>query len=85
MPSKHSLNVSLTAHLSGFVAERVASGHFRTASEVVRAALRLLERDLTSSGSAHPDAQSKTAAATQPRVLTDRSTSKGTAALERKA
>ena len=45
MPSKHNLNVSLTAHLCDFIADQVASGRFRTASEVVRAALRLLERD----------------------------------------
>lgn len=46
MPSKYTVNVSLTEHLSGFVAAQVASGRFYTASEVVRAALRLLERDL---------------------------------------
>lgn len=43
MPSKHSLNVSLTGELRDFVATQVASGRFRTSSEVVRAALRLLE------------------------------------------
>jgi putative addiction module CopG family antidote len=46
MPSKHALNVSLTEYLSGFVETQVASGRFGTASEVVRAALRLLEQDL---------------------------------------
>jgi antitoxin ParD1/3/4 len=46
MPAKHALNVSLTEHLSDFVASQVASGRFGTSSEVVRAALRLLERDL---------------------------------------
>ena len=45
MPSKHNLNVSLTAHLCDFIAGEVASGRFRTASEVVRAALRLLEQE----------------------------------------
>ena len=45
MPSKHNLNVSLTEHLCDFIAGEVASGRFRTASEVVRAALRLLEQD----------------------------------------
>jgi len=45
MPSKHSLNVSLTNELCGFVSEQVASGRFRTSSEVVRAALRLLEKE----------------------------------------
>ena len=45
MPSKHNLNVSLTEHLCDFIAGQVASGRFRSASEVVRAALRLLEQD----------------------------------------
>lgn len=44
MPSKHSLNVSLTGELCDFIARQVASGRFRTSSEVVRAALRLLEK-----------------------------------------
>jgi antitoxin ParD1/3/4 len=39
-----SLNVSLTPALEQFIAERVSSGRYQTASEVVRAALRLLER-----------------------------------------
>jgi putative addiction module CopG family antidote len=51
MPSKHALNVSLTEHLCDFVASQVASGRFGTSSEVVRAALRLLERDLNVAGS----------------------------------
>ena len=45
MPSKHNLSVSLTGHLCAFVADEVASGRFRSASEVVRAGLRLLERE----------------------------------------
>ncbi|HEX4765221.1 MAG TPA: type II toxin-antitoxin system ParD family antitoxin [Lichenihabitans sp.] len=45
MPSKYALNVSLTEHLCDFVAAQVASGRFGTASEVVRAGLRLLEKD----------------------------------------
>jgi antitoxin ParD1/3/4 len=41
------MNVSLTPELEKLVAERVASGHYASASEVVREALRLLhERDL---------------------------------------
>lgn len=38
-------NVSLTPEIEAFIAGRVASGRFRSASEVVRAALRLLEDD----------------------------------------
>jgi len=40
------VNVSLTVELEKIVAEKVASGHYASASEVVREALRLLyERD----------------------------------------
>ena len=38
-------NVSLTPEIEAFINDRVASGRFRSASEVVRAALRLLEDD----------------------------------------
>lgn len=37
------MNVSLSPELRSFVADRIASGRFSNASEVVRAALRLLE------------------------------------------
>lgn len=37
------MNVSLTPHLEKLVGERVASGRYGSASEVVREALRLLE------------------------------------------
>ena len=37
------MNVSLTPDLEEFVAAKVKSGRYRTASEVVREALRLLE------------------------------------------
>lgn len=37
------MNVSLTPALDKFVAEKVASGRYNSASEVVREALRLLE------------------------------------------
>ena len=46
MSSKHRLSVSLTEHICSFVEAQIASGRFHTASEVVRAGLRLLERDL---------------------------------------
>ncbi len=39
-----SLNVSLTPALEQFIADRVSSGRYQTASEVVRAGLRLLEQ-----------------------------------------
>jgi antitoxin ParD1/3/4 len=44
MPSKSSLNVSLTPELTAFVAAKVGTGRYRSASEVVREALRLLEQ-----------------------------------------
>jgi antitoxin ParD1/3/4 len=37
------MNVSLTPELEGFVAEKVQSGRYTSASEVIREALRLLE------------------------------------------
>jgi antitoxin ParD1/3/4 len=37
------MNVSLTPELQKFVAERVQSGRYASASEVIREALRLLE------------------------------------------
>ena len=43
MPAKQTLNVSLTEPLRDFVDEQVRCGRFQTASEVVRAALRLLQ------------------------------------------
>ena len=44
MQRRSTLNVSFTSELVGFVAARVASGRYGSASELVRAALRLLER-----------------------------------------
>ena len=38
-------NVSLTPELEAFIDERVATGRYRSASEVVRAGLRLLVED----------------------------------------
>lgn len=42
MPTR---NVNLTEELDRFVEEKVAGGRYSNASEVVRAALRLLERE----------------------------------------
>lgn len=42
MAKRVALNVSLTAELASFVRAQVASGTYGSASEVVRASLRLL-------------------------------------------
>lgn len=44
MPSRNTVNVSLTPELVEFIGGCVSSGRFASASEVVRAALRLLQR-----------------------------------------
>ncbi|HEX3356375.1 MAG TPA: type II toxin-antitoxin system ParD family antitoxin [Tepidisphaeraceae bacterium] len=43
MAIRTSLNVSLTPELEKFVQNRVSSGRYQTASEVIREGLRLLE------------------------------------------
>jgi antitoxin ParD1/3/4 len=45
MPVRVSKNVSLTPELEAFVDGQVASGRYQTASEVVRAGLRLLQTE----------------------------------------
>jgi antitoxin ParD1/3/4 len=42
MPAKFVRSVSLTQELTALIDEKIATGHYRSASEVVRAALRLL-------------------------------------------
>lgn len=54
MPSKYSLNVSLTLEFTAFIAAKVATGEYRSASEVVRTALRLLDERDRRYGSAFP-------------------------------
>jgi antitoxin ParD1/3/4 len=39
------MNISLTPHLEAMIRERVESGSYNSASEVVREALRLLEQE----------------------------------------
>ncbi len=43
MATRKTRNVSLTPELEALVESKVASGRYRSASEVVRAALRLLD------------------------------------------
>ncbi len=43
MPNRISHNVSLTPELSRFIGGQIASGRYQSTSEVVRAALRLLQ------------------------------------------
>jgi antitoxin ParD1/3/4 len=59
MPSRSSLNVSLTPQLEKFVQARVASGRYQTASEVVREALRLLENHERQRAEAHTSLKKK--------------------------
>ena len=44
MAAKSPLTVSLTPELQAFITRKVSSGRYGSASEVVREALRLLER-----------------------------------------
>ena len=44
MAKRTTINISLTPELNEFVLERVTSGAYQTASEVIREALRLLQR-----------------------------------------
>jgi antitoxin ParD1/3/4 len=44
MANRTTVNISLTPELDAFLQSRVSSGRYQTASEVVREALRMLER-----------------------------------------
>ncbi|ACL61018.1 type II toxin-antitoxin system ParD family antitoxin [Methylobacterium nodulans] len=44
MPIRIAKNVSITPELDHFISTQIASGRYQNASEVMRAALRLLER-----------------------------------------
>ena len=59
MAVRTSLNVSLTPELERFVQERVASGRYQTASEVVREGLRLLELQERDREAAHEALKAK--------------------------
>lgn len=47
MPNRVAKNVSITPELDHFIIIQIASGRYQNASEVMRAALRLLEREET--------------------------------------
>ncbi len=47
MASRTTVNVSITPELAAFLHSRVQTGRYQTTSEVVREALRLLERQET--------------------------------------
>ena len=47
MPNRIAKNVSITPELDRFISAQIATGRYQNASEVMRAALRLLERDET--------------------------------------
>ncbi len=53
MPSKSALSVSLTPELMQLITAKVETGRYRSASEVVRAALRLFEQQDRSDTTRH--------------------------------
>ena len=57
MPSKRTATVSLTEHLDGFIKTELASGRYRTVSEVIRSGLRLLEAQNLHASSTHRQAE----------------------------
>jgi antitoxin ParD1/3/4 len=70
VPAKFVHSVSLTRELTAFIDQKIATGHYCSASEVVRAALRLLaEQERRMEPSSHhrqkknrPDGQEVTSA-----------------------
>lgn len=50
MPSEQTRNASLTAELNAAIGAQVASGYYQNASEVVRAALQVLQQSQPASG-----------------------------------
>lgn len=67
MPSEQTRNVSLTAEPNRFILAQVASGHYRNASEVVRASLRLIMQQV---GPAQPHAPAQPDEMATPRAAT---------------
>ena len=59
MATRSTLNVSLTPELEEFVQDRVATGRYQTASEVVREGLRLLEFQERDRDAAHAALKAK--------------------------
>lgn len=59
MQPRPTLNVSLTPELVEYVGDHVRSGRYGSASEVVRAALRLLQREEPINGRDVPSAARK--------------------------
>jgi antitoxin ParD1/3/4 len=58
MPPKASLNVSLTPELMAYISSVLSAGQYRSASEVLRAGLRLLQKE--DAAGKPPDAASPT-------------------------
>jgi antitoxin ParD1/3/4 len=58
MRTRRTMNVSITPELEQLVADTVASGRYGSASEVVRAALRLFEEQERRSARNRPTAAS---------------------------
>lgn len=74
MPSKYTQNVSLTPELQQLISQKIASGHYRTASEVVRAALRLFLESCPNGNSSFNPAPTETWSPQQLTALFEQST-----------